>query len=81
MCFLRFKKMHVYARVFVCVTHVSGTCRDQKRALDLLKLELQVVVSHGSWVLGTGPGPSVLLAAKLSIPTVSVFMFSKVKGP
>lgn len=26
----------------------------QKRALELLELEMQVVVSHPTWVLGTG---------------------------
>ena len=60
---------------------MSPALGGQGWALENLELDLQVVVSHGSWVLGTGPGPSVLLAAKLSIPTVSVFMFSKVKGP
>lgn len=42
-----FKKMYVYAHVFIHVRHMcADTCRDQKRVLCLLELELQVVVSH-----------------------------------
>ena len=34
--------------------HVSGVAhRGQKRTLDLLELDLQVVISHMTWVLGT----------------------------
>ena len=29
----------------------AGACRDQKRVLNHLKLELQAVVSHLMWVL------------------------------
>lgn len=36
----------------------AGTCRDQKRVLGPLELELQVVVSYWAWVFGTGPGSS-----------------------
>jgi hypothetical protein len=30
----------------------AGICGDQKRTLDLLRLELQAVVSHLMWMLG-----------------------------
>lgn len=40
----------------------ASVCGGQKRATDLLQLELQVVVSHpafiGSWVLGNKLGAS-----------------------
>lgn len=38
----------------MCVC-VCGACRGQKKALGPLKLELQAVMSHLMWVLGTGP--------------------------
>lgn len=48
----------------VCVSvcryvHMSaGVHRDQERALDPLKLELQVSYDHLTWVLGTELGSS-----------------------
>ena len=38
--------------IFVCVSCVCSACGGQKRATDLLHLELQVVVSHPMWVWG-----------------------------
>lgn len=39
----------------MCMYHVhAAVCESQKRALDLLKQELQIVVSL-LWVLGTEP--------------------------
>lgn len=38
----------------MCFHACKGICRDQKRELDSLELELQVVASHQAWVLGTG---------------------------
>lgn len=42
----------------MCFYACKSICRDQKRELDSLELELQVVASHQAWVLGTGPGSS-----------------------
>lgn len=36
----------------------TGTHRDQQRVLGTLELEIQVVVSHVTWVLGTEAGSS-----------------------
>lgn len=35
----------------------AGTHREQKRELDPLELESQVVVSRWAWVFGLGLGP------------------------
>lgn len=35
-----------FTYIIVCVSCTCGTCGDQKRAADLLKLELQPVVRH-----------------------------------
>lgn len=42
----------------MCFYVCKSICRDQKRELDSLELELQVAASHQAWVLGTGPGSS-----------------------
>ena len=42
------KKKFIYVRV-----HMLSVCGSQKMVLDFLELELQVVVSHPEWVLGT----------------------------
>lgn len=45
--------------LYVCVhlcgyVHISASaCRGQKKVLDPLKLELQVVVKHSTWMLRT----------------------------
>lgn len=44
----------------------KGTQGDQKKALDLLALVLQAVVSPALWVLGTELGSSKRVASKLS---------------
>lgn len=44
----------------------KGTQGDQKKALDLLALVLQAVVSPALWVLGTELGSSERVASKLS---------------
>ena len=46
---------YVYVYLCLCVGYVhmsAGTCGDQKRASGHLELELQVVLSHLTWVLG-----------------------------
>lgn len=42
------------ACMYVHHRHAS-TCRDQRRGLDPLEVELQVCASHVTWVLGTEP--------------------------
>lgn len=51
--FIIFNYAHLYVSVWVCTGVSAGTLRGQKRALDPLELELQVVRSHPTWVLGT----------------------------
>ena len=41
-----FMCMAVLSALYVCEPCMSGACEDQKRALDPLELELQIVVSH-----------------------------------
>lgn len=36
----------------------GGTLEVQKRVLDLMELEFQVILSHSVWVLGTKLGSS-----------------------
>lgn len=43
----------------MCTIYVSGAHRNQRRISDSLDLELQVVVSHPLWALGSKPGSSV----------------------
>ena len=38
--------MHVCLYMYVSVLHICITQEDQKKALDLLELELQVIVFH-----------------------------------
>lgn len=46
--------MHVFMSECPCVCRLcASVCGDQKRTLDLLRLELQVVASHPVWILGT----------------------------
>ena len=44
----------------------AGTQRDGKRALYLLKLELQAVVRHLMWVLGMKLAPSGKVTSALN---------------
>ena len=49
---------------YVCVymhTYL-GAPGDQTRVSEFLELELQTVVSHVTWRLGTEPGPSIRAA-------------------
>ena len=39
-----------------------GAPGDQTRVSEFLELELQTVVSHVTWRLGTEPGPSIRAA-------------------
>ena len=51
----------------LCVPRESGGAHgSQKRALDLLELALEVVVSHPTWVLGTRPRGSARAASALN---------------
>lgn len=49
----------------------TGACGSQRKALDSLKLESEVVMSHQTWVLGTYLEPSgravCALIAELSL--------------
>lgn len=47
------------------VPHDSGDCGGQKKALNPLELDLQGVVNHLSWVLGSESGSSVKAASVL----------------
>lgn len=56
----------------VSVGHVRGSvCRSQKMGSDPMELELQKVISHLLWMLGTKLGPlqiqEALLTAELSL--------------
>lgn len=44
--FERFNKVCLFAYMYDCVPYVYSTHSSQKRALDLLELELQTVVSR-----------------------------------
>ena len=56
----------------------AGACRDQKRTSDPRELELQAVVSHSVWMLGTELRSSARamctlnLWALFQVPTYSV---------
>lgn len=52
-------KLCVYF-MWVCA-HGCSAWRDQKRALELLQLELTVVMSHWMWVLGANLNSSVIM--------------------
>lgn len=56
--FQRFLIMCVSVSVWEYVHVSAGAQGGQKRSLDLLELEAQVVVSCPTWVLGTKLGPS-----------------------
>lgn len=43
----------MYAWVYICIPHAYSAHGGQKRALDILELESQVVGSCLIWVLGT----------------------------
>lgn len=56
---------YVYVCVCVCeemLYRSAGAQRGQKRAVDALELELLVVVSHPTWVLGIELQPSAKAA-------------------
>lgn len=62
-----FKKMYVY--MYVC--HMCAAAQSGQKVLDLEELELHVVVSCQTWVLGTEflKEPSTLLTAEPSLQT------------
>ena len=39
--------------LYECMPHMCGTWGGQRQTSDLLELELQMVVTHSMWVLGT----------------------------
>lgn len=47
--------MYLYAFLLVHVINTYSIYRGQKRALDPLEQELQVVMSHPKWVLAAKP--------------------------
>lgn len=55
----------------LCDVCVGGTFSDQKKVLDPLELELQVIVSCLTWALGTKLGPSGRTASALILTTKS----------
>lgn len=60
---------YLYRRVCVydvCVNMITGTPRVQKRDSDPLELELEVVINHLTWVLGTKLGMTSLRDAPLA---------------
>lgn len=40
----------------LCTTCVACVCKGQKRVLNPLKLEIEMIVNYEMWVLGTEPG-------------------------
>lgn len=46
----------VFLQVCLCIMCMPAVCRGQKRWLNPLERELQIVVSY-MWVLGIKPGP------------------------
>lgn len=59
----------------VCVpvlVHIHAH-RDQKRVLDPLELELQVVVNHPKWKLESEPGSSARAVSALDTYHVSIY--------
>lgn len=59
------------ACVYICAAYVCTVLEGQKKALDLLELEIQV--SHGFWELDTGPPGRA--ASALNIPVISLVPF------
>lgn len=59
----------------MCPTCVPGAQEGQKRALDSLELELEMVVRHLMWVLDPLHEQQVLLAAELSFQHIIYFSF------
>ena len=55
--------------VCLCTTYVPGARRTQKRALDTLELESQMVVSHS--VVGLEPRSSKTAVSALSCGAIS----------
>lgn len=55
-----------YLYVSVPMVCVRGACVGQNRVSDLMELELQTVVSHSVWVLGSKLGFSGRTASKHS---------------
>lgn len=56
----------MYAWVLACTTSEPGACRSQKRVLNFLEPELQVVVTHSMWVHRTEPTFSARSASALN---------------
>jgi hypothetical protein len=66
----------------VCVCgRCVGTCGDQKRVLDLLELELQVVMNHPIWVLGTKLGSPGRAARALKHPAMFSTLSFEMRPP
>lgn len=72
--FFLFQKICVYAYACdsVYIYHMcASACRDQKRVMDSLEIELQAVVTYPMWVLGTqlcsSGGTEALIDTKLPL--------------
>lgn len=66
--------MHIclYISVWVWVyAQMCTDCKDQKRAVDALEMELQVVESYKMWILGAETGP---LLEKLTLATAKQYL-------
>lgn len=86
-CHYPLELTHILDFTFRCTyvpeLSVPGACRNQKRASDLLELELQVVMSRLIWVLGTklqssGKAVTPLTAESFLQPLVSYIVSIKV---
>lgn len=64
--------MYLLVRMYVCALYEKLTHGGQKRLLDLLKLELQTVVSH-HWVLGHKPESSARALNHYTVSPASYF--------
>lgn len=75
---LKKKCSYVCVCLWVCAHKNAGSCRAQKRAVDLLQLELQAAESHQLWCQGPNSSPlqgqCVLSVAKLSFHHPALFL-------
>lgn len=76
----KFVSKHVFYLKCICdaclslLYHVcAGTCRDRKRTLDSLELELKVVVNSGCGCWGLNPCPLEHLSAMVSLQPPNCF--------
>lgn len=61
--------------MYLCIKYVFGAHGGQKRVLDPLKLELQMILSH-LWVLGIEPGSCGRAASDLHVSSLNIIASS-----